>query len=155
MQLQTALLGELEIDENHIITFPEALPGFAEEREFVLIPLAENSPFGYLQSIKTMDLCLVVADPFAFFVDYEIELDAESLIKLKIIDGKTNFALYNILTIPEDFKQTTANLLAPIIINADKKTGLQFIASNSDYTTKHFIFPQKTSENIAAAREEL
>lgn len=153
MELQTALLGELDIDEKHIITFPEAIPGFPEENKFVLIPLDETSPFYYLQSVKNKDLCLIVADPFTFFIDYEIELDEESLQKLEIIDEKTNFTLYSILTIPEDFKKTTANLLGPVIINWDKKIGLQFIAQNSDYTTKHFIFPQK--ENIAAAREGL
>lgn len=153
MQLQTALLGELEINETNIINFPEAIPGFPGEDEFVLIPLDDNSPFYYLQSVKTKDLCLIVADPFTFFIDYEIELDEESLQKLEIVDEKTNFTLYCILTIPEDFKKTTANLLGPVIINWDKKIGLQFIAQNSDYTTKHFIFPQKG--NIAATREGL
>ena len=58
---------------------------------------------------------------FYFFIDYEIELDEESLQKLEIIDETTNFTLYCILTIPEDFKKTTANLLGPVIINWDKK----------------------------------
>lgn len=155
MQLQTAILGEINIDENYIINFPEAIPGFPGENQFVLIPLDDNSPFYYLQSVKTKDLCLIVADPFTFFIDYEIELDEESLQKLEILDETTNFTLYCILTIPEDFKKTTANLLGPVIINWDKKIGLQFIAQNSDYTTKHFIFPPSKSENLTAAREGL
>lgn len=154
MQLQTALLGELEIDETNIITFPEALPGFLEEHKFILIPLDDNSPFSYLQSVKTKELCLIVADPFTFFIDYEVELDEETLQKLEIINEKTNFSLFNILTIPEDFKKTTANLLAPLIINFDKKIGLQFITQNNDYTTKHFIFPQKDNEGTASAARE-
>ncbi len=155
MILQTAGLGDLEIDESLIITFPEALPGFPEEHKFVLIPLDNNSPFYYLQSVLTKELCLIVADPFVFFTDYEIELDKESLQKLEIIDEKTNFILYCILTIPEDFKKTTANLLGPVIINGDKKIGLQFIAQNYDYTTKHFIFPQNAGKLESAAREGL
>lgn len=156
MQVQTALLGELEITETDIINFPEALPGFPEEDKFVLIPFDDNSPFSYLQSVKTKELCLIIADPFTFFIDYEIELDEEALQKLEIEDEKTNFSLFNTLTIPDDFKQTTANLLAPLIINFDKKIGLQFISQNNDYTTKHFIFPQNSKEeNDGAAREGL
>ncbi|HZK43219.1 MAG TPA: flagellar assembly protein FliW [Syntrophomonadaceae bacterium] len=151
MQIQTALFGDLTIKDTDIITFPDAIPGFSGEHEFVLIPLDDDSPFFYFQSVKTKELCLIITDPFTFFTDYEIKLDEESIQKLEIIEGKTNIALYSILTIPEEFKKTTANLLAPIVINADKKIGLQFIAQNYDYNTKHFIFPQNQSEEIKPA----
>jgi flagellar assembly factor FliW len=156
MQIETALLGEITIEKSDIIHFPEAIPGFPEEKQFILIPLEEDSPFMYLQSVKTRELCLIVANPFAFFIDYEIKLDEETLQKLAIEKEQPNVAIYTILTIPEDFKKTTANLLGPIVININNKKGLQFIAQNSDYNTKHFIFPPHNSENVKpATRKEL
>ena len=74
MQIQTALFGELTISESDIINFPEGLPGFKAEKKFILIPLEEDSPFFYLQSIKEAELCLLLADPFTFFTDYQIKL---------------------------------------------------------------------------------
>ena len=47
----------------------------------------------------------------------------------------------------------TANLLAPVIINARRKKGLQFVAANSDYNTRHHIFPPRPEKMAAAARE--
>lgn len=156
MQVQTALLGELNIEETDIIAFPEAIPGFPEEKGFILIPLDEESPFYYLQSVKTKELCLIIANPFIFFPKYEFKLDAETISKLEIDEKQPNIAIYTILTISEDFKKTTANLLGPVIININNKKGLQFISQNNDYNTKHFIFPQNNSEDIKpAAREGL
>ena len=157
MQVQTALLGELNIEKTDIIAFPEAIPGFPEEKEFILIPLDEESPFYYLQSVKTKELCLIIANPFIFFPSYEIKLETEVITKLEIDEKQPNIAIYTILTISEDFKKTTANLLGPVIININNKKGLQFISQNNDYNTKHFIFPQQNnSEDIKpATREEL
>jgi flagellar assembly factor FliW len=64
MQIKTAFFGELNISANDIIHFPEGLPAFETEKQFILIPLEENSPFFYLQSVKRADLCLLLADPF-------------------------------------------------------------------------------------------
>lgn len=154
MQVQTALLGELNIEKTDIIYFPEAIPGFPEEKQFILIPLDEDSPFYYLQSVQTKELCLITANPFTFFIDYEIKLDGEALDKLEIPEKEPSIAIYTILTIPEDFKKTTANLLAPLVININNKKGLQFIVQNSDYTTKHFIFPPNSSEKVKPATRE-
>ncbi len=154
MQIQTALFGAIQIENTDIIHFPEAIPGFPEEKEFVLIPLEEDSPFYYLQSIKTRELCLVAANPFTFFSDYEIKLTDEALEKLDIDREEPSIAIYTILTIPEDFKKTTANLLGPIIININNKKGLQFIIQNPDYNTKHFIFPQNQAEKVKPATRE-
>ncbi len=35
MQIQTALFGAIQIEKTDIIHFPEAIPGFPEEKEFV------------------------------------------------------------------------------------------------------------------------
>jgi flagellar assembly factor FliW len=56
-----------------------------------------------------------------------------------------------VLTIPEDFRHTTANLLAPIIINSENLQAMQYIAMKSSYTTRHPIFKL---ENKAAAAGE-
>ena len=142
MQIQTALFGELTITESDIINFSEGLPGFETDKEFILIPLGENSPFFYLQSIKEAELCLLLADPFTFFSDYQIKLSEVILQQLEIPQENPPLIVLVVLTVPSDFKKATANLMAPVVINIEKNLGLQFIPEKTDYKTKHPLFPE-------------
>lgn len=151
MKIVSSLLGELEIDEEQVINFPEGLPAFEDQRRFIIMPMDENGLFFYLQAVDNPDLCFIMADPFPFFPNYEAELGDEEVGKLNVAEAGNNISLFTILTIPEDFKNTTANLLAPILINGKQKIGLQFILINNDYNTKHLIFPPgKSAENKTA-----
>lgn len=151
MKIQTSLLGELEIDENLMITFNDGIPGFDHEKNFAILPMDDsNGPFFYLQSVTNSDLCLIIADPFTFFPDYEMDIADVELAKIGVEAG-SNIIIYVILTIPEDFRLTTANLLAPVVINTENRQAMQYIAAKTGYTTRHLIFrPQKQT---AAAGE--
>lgn len=142
MKINTGIFGEIEIDKEKIITFPEGLLAFEEEKEFVIINIDEESPFSWLQSINTSELAFVIMNPFFAFPDYEIIIPKRVQEKLKIEDEK-DVAIYSIVVIPEDMEKMTTNLLGPIVINANKKLGKQIILDDDRYTTKHFIFQQK------------
>lgn len=148
MQIQTALFGQVNISETDIIRFPEGLPAFESEKAFVLIPLEEQSPFYYLQSLKTKEFCLLLADPFLFFPNYQVDLSENVLNQLEANTENPPLIVLTILTVPGEFKKATANLMAPVVINIDKKIGLQFIPEKADYKTKHPLFPaeQKAKE---------
>lgn len=153
MKIKTTLLGELEFEEKDIFYFPEGIPAFKEEKQFLIIAMGEGAPFYYMQSAANPDLCLVLAEPFMFFPDYGIEVGDEELDKLECQNRREDLLVYVILTVPEDFKESTANLLAPIIVNQEKKRGIQFVAVNSEYKTKHPIFPREQAEIAATSGE--
>lgn len=143
MKLNTKNFGELDIDEKKIISFPEGLPGFEEEKEFIIINNEdEENPFCWLQSVKNPDLAFVIVDPFFVFSDYSVDLSETVQEKLKIKDEK-DVAVYSIVVVPEDLKKMTANLLGPIVINVRERLGKQVILDDPRYTTKHYIFPQE------------
>ena len=97
-----------------------------------------------------------VEHPFVFFPDYQVELLRSVLENLKVEEGAEELAVFVVLTVPEDFRKTTANLLAPVIINPVQKRGLQFVPGTSSYTTRHPIFPDKpTPQKQAAAGQGL
>ncbi|MEN6351307.1 MAG: flagellar assembly protein FliW [Syntrophomonas sp.] len=152
MKIKSTLLGELEFEEKDLVDFPLGIPAFEDEKSFLVIAMEEGVPFYYLHSTRDPNLCMVMANPFVFFPDYSFEIGDEQLKQLECEDKREDLAIYVLLTIAEDFRQSTANLLAPITINSKKRKGLQFIAVNSDYKTKHPIFPQVQAE-IAAAQE--
>lgn len=152
MKLNTPLLGELEYQKEDIITFPTGLPGLEGEREFLILAMEEGSPLYYLQSLNNTSVCLILAQPFVFFPSYSVEIGEEELKRLECETEQEDLATYVVLTIPEDFKKSTANLLAPIIINSKNKKALQFIAVKSDYNIRHNIFPPEQC-SAAAAQE--
>ena len=80
-----ALKGiSLEVEEGKIISFFDGIPGFEEEKKFLVIPYSEESPFVFLQSLKTAELAFLMTTPFVFFPEYEFEIDDESIEALGI-----------------------------------------------------------------------
>lgn len=144
MIINTEIFGEIQIDEEKIITFPEGLLGFEDEKRFAIINTEEEkSQFLWLQSIDNLELAFVIINPFFAFPDYELIIPERVQEKLKIKDEK-DVAIYSIVVVPEDMEKMTANLLGPIIININKKLGKQVILDDDRYSTKHFVFQQKS-----------
>jgi len=146
MKLQTKYHGEIEIKDTEVIEFPTGIPGFMDEKKFVILRLEEESPFFILQSVDTPQLAFVLAIPFLYFKDYEIELDENTISQLQI-ECEQDVSVYSILTVKDPFEQTTANLQAPIIINNQSKRGKQIILTNTSYKTKHVLF-DRTKEEV-------
>ncbi|GMB09132.1 flagellar assembly protein FliW [Thermolongibacillus altinsuensis] len=141
MKISTKYHGEVEINEKDIFDFVYGIPGFLDEKQFVLLPL-EDTPFVILQSVKTSELGFVMIDPFIYFKDYDFELDEQSVAQLQLSSEK-EVVVYVILTVADPFDNTTANLQAPIVLNYEKKLGKQVILTNTTYKTKHRLFPSK------------
>jgi flagellar assembly factor FliW len=141
MKIDTKYHGEIEVKSEDVLIFEHGIPGFGEERRFVLLPLPENEWFHIMQSVQTPELGFVVTDPFVFFKEYDFELDQAS-VELLAHPSEKEVQVLNILTIRETLHESTANLQAPIIINLANRKGKQVILTNSDYQTKHLIFAQ-------------
>ena len=96
----TLRFGPIEVEDEKVIHFPEGIPAFEQEHEFVIIPYDEESPYVFLQSLKTPDLAFLMTMPFIFFPDYEFELDDENQQKLGL-ERQEDMLLYVLLTIPQ------------------------------------------------------
>lgn len=145
MKLHASSFGEIEIDEENVLTFPEGIPGFEQYKKFVIInnPDEEN-PFDWLQSVDNEDLAFVIINPFFAFPDYDITIPESAIEKLRIKD-ETDVFVYTIVVVPENLEDMTTNLSGPIIINGREKLGKQVILEDKRYTTKHYIFKKEES----------
>lgn len=148
---QTTRFGEIEVEEEKIIHFKEGLPAFEDEEKFIVVPYEEGSPYVFLQSLQTPYLAFLMAIPFLFFPNYQFELTDEVQTELGL-EKPEDLLLYVMVTIPKgtkDVKSITANLLAPIVINARTRLGKQVVLEKSDYQTKHLLFQNQDSKKIA------
>lgn len=133
MIIQTAYIDDVEINETDIIHFQHGLPGFEEERQFIMLPISDESIFQLLQSIKTKDLAFIVTSPFITVKDYSFNLDEATVEALQIND-ESEVAVLGIVTLKETLTNSTINLKAPIILNTANKQAKQVILENSNFS---------------------
>ncbi len=144
MKIQTKYFDELTIEETDIYHFENGLPGFLEEKTFVILPLSEESPFQVLQSTQTPELGFIVVSPFLFKEDYEVKIPDATIEQLKIT-SEEDVDVNVIVNVSEPFETSTANLLAPIVLNVKEKTGKQLIITNEKYTIRYPLFERQTA----------
>lgn len=141
MIIQTDRFGELDVNEDVLIHFPEGILGFESLRKFLLVAREHDSGFAFLQSAEQPDLAFVVTDPLGFRPDYRPVL-AEADRAMLEWDGKAPLQVLAILTVPEDVRDITANLLAPVVIHVEKRIGRQVVQENTTYSTRHRILDE-------------
>ncbi len=137
MELATKYCGKMIIDARAIITFPAGIPGFEEERSFVLIELPQmgSTIFQTLQSVTTPSLAFIVVNPYMLTRDYEFTLDDATIERLRITE-KEELGVFSVVALKDPFEKSTLNLKAPIIINYKAQMGKQFIIPTDAYETK-------------------
>lgn len=141
MKITTAYMGEVEINLSQIIKFEHGLPGFEAEKEFVQLPLSEESAFQVLQSLNTEALAFIITTPYATIADYSFELD-ESVIKALDIKSNKEIAVFVIVSLKDTLETSTVNLKAPIVLNAENKKAMQIILEEN-YAIRHQLVVEK------------
>ena len=141
-KIHTSRFGEIEVDEEKIVYFQNGIPAFENEKEFIILPYDEESPYYFMQSLNSPDLAFLLTIPFLFFPDYSFEIDDETIKELDV-KNYDKLLYYSMITIPNgSIRYMTANLLAPVVVNIENMQAKQVILEKSNYTTKHRLFPE-------------
>jgi flagellar assembly factor FliW len=115
------------------LEFPSGLPGFETYTRFVLEHRAEIAPIMVLQSLDSADLCFLAAPVNAIDPAYELAMTAED----QAVLGSTGEILcLAILSAAKD-GPLTANLLAPVVIDARTGRAVQAVRCDSRYSHQH------------------
>ena len=144
MKVETSRFGTIDISEKQIVRFSKGLYGFEKETEFTLLPFNPNveSPMKWMQSLKSDHLAFVVTDPYLYLPDYKLILSEEDKKRIELKEDDL-FLTRAIVTIPENYSEMTVNLIAPVVINKDKGVAKQFVLTNMDYDTRHYLLPKE------------
>jgi len=144
MKVETSRFGTLDMSEKEIVRFPEGLYGFEKETEFTLLPFNPNveSPMEWMQSLKSTHLAFVITDPYLYLPDYKLKLSEEDKKRVELEDDDLHLTRA-IVTIPENYSEMTANLIAPLVINKEKGIAKQFVLTNMNYDTRHYLLPEE------------
>jgi flagellar assembly factor FliW len=112
------------------ISLVEPLPGFPDARRFTLVELVEGGTLFALRSLDDAELRFLVVPPAPFFPDYAPEIDDITAHSLGLTDADD--ALVLLVVTPGDAPaDATANLLAPVIVNARTRAAAQVVLPDS------------------------
>ena len=139
MNIQSARFGEIEIDEQQIYTFREGIPGFEQDKRFVVLALEDLDGFACLQCVDRGELSFIIVNPFVFYPEYGFDLSDTETRELEITDPG-DMTVWSIVTIKDNLESATVNLVAPIVLNERNRLGKQVILVDSDLDTRHSLF---------------
>ncbi|WP_151670518.1 flagellar assembly protein FliW [Nitrincola schmidtii] len=134
MQINTALFGPQEIQDDELITFPQGLPGFEENTRFKVFHEEGKPTVHWLQSVDDAELCFSVMEPDLLNLGYEFELSDEQTQILEVTEGDElivvlmlskagNSSEQDHETVPN--QSIRANLQGPLVINLRARKALQ------------------------------
>lgn len=143
LSLQTERFGPLTVDASRQVTFIEPILGFEDERHYVILQHAEDSPFWWLQSTRTPSLAFVMTQPALFGLDYQFTLPPTVAQQLELPDVES-LLVFTLVTIPaQQPQQMTTNLLAPVLLNGGNQKAMQLVLPDppAHYTTRVRLLP--------------
>jgi flagellar assembly factor FliW len=109
------------------------MPGFPAHRQFALVRLNEQGLLYAFTSVEDPGLRFLVAPPEPFFPDYAPEIDDDVFAALNTKDVDR---LLLMVVITAGVDETTANLLAPIVVDRDSKRAMQVVLNGSGLPTR-------------------
>lgn len=141
MKIKTRDFGEVDINENTIITVPNGIIGFEDTKRYTLLsPLGEGVFPMWFQAVDKTEPCFVVYDPWHIYPDYKFEIDDEMQSTLGAVEGDALQPLA-VAIVPDDYKKTTINLRCPIIVNTKNNIAGQMLLD--DYEFKYPVYSEE------------
>jgi len=146
--IQTSRFGQVQLNNEDVITFAEGLLGFQDLRTFVLLDDPNDDIFAWLQSCESPAIAFPVLEPELFSETYKINLSKSDLEVLQMPDSKRARA-FCIITIPDDPTLMTANMKAPLVVNVDKKRARQCVLQDNNLAIREPIFTKLQARVVA------
>jgi flagellar assembly factor FliW len=145
MQINTALFGTQEINDNDVITFPQGIPGFENNTQFKVFHEEGKPTVHWLQSVEDPELSFSVMEPQLLKLGYEFILDDTQCQLIDLQEGD-DFAVVVMLYKQEGdlaqpgeqvpaYQAIRANLVAPVVINVRSRKALQAVLPKTERIT--------------------
>ena len=137
---ETKNFGRISYQPDSVVEFPNGLPGFEQERQFVALNYADTKPLVFLQSLSQAELCFITLPIGCVDADYRLEVNDEDLEAVGLPPGRqpkigNEVACLIVISLQES--GPTANLLAPVVVNLGNLKAVQAIAPESGYSHQH------------------
>jgi flagellar assembly factor FliW len=119
--------------------FAHGLFGFPAAKRFVITEIPGGGDiFKQMVALDEEGLSFTLVYPYAFFPEYAPDIPDSDLAELGASEADQVIVMA-IANVPAQFKETTANLKAPLVFNMKARTARQVILTD-DYATRQRLF---------------
>jgi flagellar assembly factor FliW len=145
MEVKTTRFGTLNVEEDKLIHFPLGLLGFEHLQRFLIIDADSAAPMRWLQAADEPAVAFLVVEPQLFFADYTVTLE-EADRKVLALEQDPQPIIAGVVVVPENPSDMTINLLAPLVMNAEKRLGKQVVMHTSGYSPHERLLGDRTEQ---------
>jgi flagellar assembly factor FliW len=147
-ETETTNFGTISFARESVFEFPHGLPGFEERRKFLPVQNPLTAPILFLQSLEDPGLCFTTLPIWVVDPHYRLHITEPDLEILgfpadrqpRIGDEVLCLAVLSVRK-----TGTTANLLAPLVVNLKSYRAVQAVSPESGYSHQHPLFPQEVA----------
>ncbi|MGF1648656.1 MAG: flagellar assembly protein FliW [Kineosporiaceae bacterium] len=111
--------------------FVVPIPGLGAARRYTVTALDADGVLFAMDSVDEAGLRLLVAQPWAFFPDYSPEVDDDWAAALGLGDA-SDALVFVVVTVGDTPAGSTANLLAPVVVNRSTGAAAQVVLAGAD-----------------------
>ncbi|KAA0258759.1 flagellar assembly protein FliW [Deferribacter autotrophicus] len=139
--LESKKVGKIVYKEEDLITMASPFLGFPDLHDFLLLEDDNCVPFLWFHSVEDPNVAFVVLPIKSFFKDYDPKISKR---ELKILQANSfdEITLFGIVVVPENPKEATINLRAPLVINLNRKIAKQIILDDERWQIKTPLFTE-------------
>jgi flagellar assembly factor FliW len=139
----TTNFGTISFAPESVFEFPHGLPGFEDRRRFLPVQNPSTAPVVFLQSLDDPALCFTTLPIWVIERDYHLQIMDQDLETLGFPEGHRprigeEILCLAVLSIRET--GTTANLMAPVVVNLKNYRALQAVSPEPGYSHQHPLF---------------
>jgi flagellar assembly factor FliW len=141
MQVTTYRYGNeevVEVDDAQVFEFRPGLTGFEQYQRYARLQDGD-SPIEWLQSLDHAGVCFTMMEPFLFYPNYGFELSDFDCHDLGLKEPQ-DALVRCLLTLHDAAEETTANLMAPIVLSRSGGRGRQIVLQESHLPLRFFVF---------------
>ncbi|MGA1038594.1 MAG: flagellar assembly protein FliW, partial [Ilumatobacteraceae bacterium] len=124
-----------EASDVPVIEMRGGLLGFPDMTRFALIKMNDEGLVYRLQSLESEAVNFVVVPAMPFFPNYSPVVDDDVADRFNLAAGADVLVLL-IVTLGETFKQSTVNLMAPVLLDPARQVAEQVIIENADLSVR-------------------
>lgn len=142
-QLKTTNFGSISLIPESLFEFPHGLPGFEIRRKFLPVQDPRTAPIVFLQSVEEPSLCFTTLPIWVIDPRYQLrvlEQDLEALGFPPDFQPHIGKDVLCLAVLSLRHTGTTANLLAPVVVNLTNYRAVQAVSPESNYSHQHLLF---------------